>query len=331
MTGGIWIFAEHKDDEFLETSLELICEGKRLADRLKETLNGVLFGHAVTSLAESLALYGVNTVFAADHPSLSAYRPELYTTILAGLTQSHNPVALLFASTAAGQDLATRVAARLRTILAPNCDKFQVSPDGRLLLNRLMYQSKVHATLATLDARPLLATVVPGISKIKKTNPCDGFSVIKADTLNSFVVKPEKIENRRFIQADPKSVDIPNAERIISGGKGVGDEQGFDLITELAEALDASVAGSRAAVDNRWIGRERQIGQSGKTVAPSLMISCGISGAGAHIFGMKETQTLIAINKDKAAPIMKMADLGVIGDLHAILPELIKQIKEQKK
>jgi electron transfer flavoprotein alpha subunit len=176
-----------------------------------------------------------------------------------------------------------------------------------------------------------MATVSPGAAKIKQTAVSEDFKVISLD-LNDFIsIEQEKIRVAGFIKADPKTIDISDAELIVSGGRGAGDKAGFELIEDLADALNAAVAGSRVAVDNQWIGKERQIGQSGKSVSPELMISCGVSGASAHTFGMRETKTLIAVNKDRAAPIMKMADLGVVGDLHEILPELTRRIREMKK
>lgn len=331
MVGGVWVFAEQTDGKITETALELICEGKRLANESKETLAVILFGHQIQPEAHSLLMYGVDIVFAVDHASLASYRAELYAEVLAGLIQEHNPGILLLNSTVLGQDLAPRVAAKRRTSLTTDCDKLQISEDGLLLQTRLMYQNKIHATFASPGAKPQMATVVAGISKIKKTRPSDGFSIISVNPLNYVNPEAEKVKVTRFIKADPKTIDISDADLIVSGGRGVANEQGFQKIRDLADALGAAVAGSRIAADNQWIGRERQIGQSGKTVSPTLMISCGISGASAHIFAMRDTKMLIAINKDKAAPIMKLADLGVAGDLHEILPELIKRLKKNTK
>jgi electron transfer flavoprotein alpha subunit len=329
MIGDIWVFAEQKEGKVTETSQEVICEGKRIADQTKEKLVVVLMGDKIQAEAQSLSRFGVKIVFAADHESLASYRAELYTAILTGLIKEFNPGILLFGSTVVGQDLATRVAAKQRTSLVTDCDKIQITNDGEILQSRLMYQNKVHATFASPGARPLMVTVVQGIAKVKKFSPSDGFSINVVDPLNYFNLDAVRLTPPRFIKA-PKTIDISEADFIVSGGKGAGDEAGFQKIRDLADALGAALAGSRVAVDNHWVGKERQIGQSGKTVSPEVMISCGISGASAHMFGMNDTQTLIAINKDKAAPIMKRADLGITGDLNEILPELIKQLKKRQ-
>ncbi len=331
MNSDVWIFAEHKEGEFLETSLELICEGKRLADLLKAELCIILCGHHIKTLAESLSQYGAKTGFLADHEVLEQYRPDLYTAVLAGLAKDHDPGIFLLASTVVGQDLAPRIAAKLGICMVPNCDKLQISEEGLLLQTRLTHQNKVHVTVACPEVRPQMATVTPGIAKIKKSGVSQGIEIVSIDPTDYIKPEMEKIKITGYIKADPKTIDISDAELIISGGKGVKDEKSFQLIEDLADVLGASIAGSRVAVDNQWVGRDRQIGQSGKTVSPGLMISCGISGASAHTFGMRDTKTLIAINKDKAAPIMKLADLGVVGDLHEILPELIKRLKETTK
>ena len=328
MNNHIWIFAEHKDGELIESSLELICEGRRLADHLKEKLCVIIFGHGTKALAESLSQYGMETICLVDDELCDKYRADIYAAVLAGFAKACGPDILLLSSTAVGQDLAPRVAAKLNTCLASNCDKLQISDEGLLLCIRLAYQNKVHITVVCRDAKPQMATVSPGIAKVKKTSTSPEFNILSIDPVEYMTPEMEKVKITGFIKADPKTIDISDAELIVSGGKGVKNEDGFALIHDLADVLGASVAGSRVAVDNQWIDRIRQIGQSGKTVSPDLMISCGISGASAHTFGMRDTKNLIAINEDKAAPIMKLADLGVVGDLHEILPELIDRLKK---
>ena len=330
MNHHVWVFAEHKDGEVIESSLELICEGRRLAGQLKVKLCVIMLGHHISALAGSISKYGMDTVFVADHELFDGYRPECCTAVLAGLVKAYGPDIFLFSSTVVGQDLAPRVAAKLKTCLASDCDKFQISDEGLLLQIRLAYQNKLHTTVVSPAVKPQMATVTPGIAKVKKTATSPDFKVVPIDPAEYMAPDTERIKKTGFMKADPKTIDISDAQLIVSGGKGVKDENSFTLIHDLADALGASVAGSRVAVDNQWVGKERQIGQSGKTVSPDLMISCGISGASAHTFGMRDTKTLIAINNDKAAPIMKLADLGVVGDLHEILPELIRQLKQHQ-
>ncbi|MBW2623716.1 MAG: electron transfer flavoprotein subunit alpha/FixB family protein [Deltaproteobacteria bacterium] len=328
MTEAVWIFAEQREGELPDSSLELVCEGRRLADAAKGELGVVLFGHRIEGLAEILPPYGADSVFLLDHELFEHYHPDLFTSTLAGLVKAHDPGILLFSATTIGQDLAPRVAARLRTTLVPGCDRLDISDDGSLLQTRLAFQNKVHATITCPGARPQTATLTPGAAKIRKPAAPKETRIIPVEHTDYLKPDSRRVEITGFIKADPRTIDIMDAELIVSGGKGVKDKQSFQLIWDLADALGASVAGSRMAVDNEWIDRERQVGQSGKTVSPDLIISCGISGATAHTFSMRDTKTIIAINEDKAAPIMKMADLAVVGDLHEILPELIKQLKE---
>lgn len=327
MSEAIWVFAELDGQEIYEPSLEVICEAGRLADLGQRKLCVILFGHNIEPLAGSLSQYGADTVYFADHELLESYHPELFTDILTHLARFHTPGILLFASTVTSQDLAPRVAGRLRTTLVPNCDKLDISDDGRLLQTRLIHQNTVHSTMVCPKARIQMATYNPGIAKVRKSSSKKDTEVIRIDRAEYVESFSPQIEFCGFIKADPKTIDIVDAELIVSGGKGAEDGAGFELVRKLAEAMNASVAGSRVAVDNQWISKDRQIGQSGKTVSPEFMISCGVSGANAHIHGMRDTKTLIAINKDKAAPIMKLADLGVVGDMLEILPELIKRLQ----
>jgi len=302
MAESLWIFVEHQDGELLETSLELVSEGKRLADLHQNELCVLLCGHQLESLIKTLSSYGVEMVYLADHEIFEKYHPELFTETVAGLAKAHDPNILLFSSTIRGQDLAPRVAARLRTNLATNCDKLELSDEGMLLQTRLICQNKVHTTIASPGVRPQMATLTPGSTRVRKSPVTKELKTIAVDYGSYHNPDSQKMEMTRFIKADPKMVDISDAVLIISGGKGVQDETGFQLIRDLAEAMEATLAGSRMAVDHQWIDRTRQIGQSGKTVAPDLMISCGISGASAHIIGLRDTKTLIAINKDKQLP-----------------------------
>jgi len=330
LSESVWIFTESKDSELLESSLELICEGRRLADLLEAELFVILFGYQVEALTETMSRYGAETVFLLDHEICEKFHPDLFADILSGLVMVHNPGILLLSATVAGQELAPRVAGKVRKILVPNCDKLEISDEGLLLQTRLTYQNKVHTTVVCPGERPQMVTLKPGIARIKESPVTKEMQIIRVAPTDYIQEESQRVKVIGFIKADPKTIDISDAELIVSGGKGAKDEKGFKLIGDLADVMGASLAGSRVAVDNQWIDRSRQIGQSGKTVSPDLMLSCGISGASAHTFGMRDTKTLVAINKDKAAPIMKLADLGVVGDIHVILPELIQRLKDIK-
>jgi len=327
MHDAVWVFVEHLAGEFPDSSIELVCEGRRLAERLNGDIGILILGHRIEPLADKLSDYGADRAYIVDHEQLDAYHPERYADTIAGMASQHRPRILLFSATTLTEDLAPRTAARLRACLAPRCDKLEISDDGTLLQTRLTHQRKIHTTVTCSDAAIQMATFEPGAGKIRKASRKEDIERIYESYEALRKEASEAIHVSGFIKADPKTIPISDAELIVSGGKGVGSASGFGLIHDLAEAINGSVAGSRVAVDSQWIGRERQIGQSGQTVSPELMISCGVSGANAHTFGMRDTRSLIAVNKDKSAPIMKMADLAVVGDLHEVLPELIQQLK----
>lgn len=327
MSQEIWVYAEQKNGELLESSAEVISEGRRLADQSKAELGVLLLGRRLEGIASTLGRYGADTVYLAEDESWDLGQPEAFTDVLCGLITEHGSAMVLFAATRAGEDLAARVAARLRAGLGSGCDRLQLTPDGVLQLTYLCYQNKVHMTVAYPDSRPQMATIRPGAVKVKTAQNGPPPTLERVDPAAFAAARNDRSTVVRRIKADPKTIDITEAERVVAGGRGVGCGDGFELIAELAGVLGASVAGSRMAVDDGCIGRERQVGQSGKTVSPELMISCGISGASAHTIGLRESRTIIAINKDRNAPMVKIADLGVVGDFHEVAPVLIKQLK----
>ncbi len=333
MDGGIWAFLEIDDGGLPESSLELVCEARRLAERRAGGRAGaVLLGPGAERLAAETARYGAVRAYCGEDDGFSAYRPEAFTAVLAGLARRDAPSAILFAASDVGRDLAPRVAARLGTGLLAGCDRLDIADDGVLTATRLCYGKKVHATVRCPGARPQLATVEPGIAKLRAAAGAAGPVEIVGLLPGDFDAGAgERVRVTGFIAADPKTVDLPDAELIVAGGSGAGGPDGFRLVEELADALGASVGGSRVAVDNGWIARERQIGQSGKTVSPRLLVSCGISGANAHVAGIRDAGTIVAINSDRNAPIHALADLAVVGDLRRILPALAARLREGRE
>lgn len=331
MDGGVWVYAEEKDGELAESSLEVISEGRRLADRGKgERVSVILLSGGAKDLAALPARYGAHRVFWAEEKRFARYLPEVLTGILAGMIGRYDPSIFLFAATDVGKDLAPRIAARVKAGLFPNCDRLERSSDGSLVQTRLTHGRKVHVTALCRNTRPQMATIEPGVVRVKEvpssggTEPPEIVEVRPGDFAGHV---RERVKVIDFIKADPRTVDIADAEMIVAGGKGACERENFRWVSDLAEAIGASVGGSRAAVDAGYIQRDRQIGQSGKTVSPRLMISCGISGANAHVAGMRESRTIVAINTDRHAPILKLADLAVVGDLREILPALIDRLR----
>lgn len=327
MRNTIWIFAETEGDRVCEITLEVLSEAARLAATCDWAVGAVLMGQGVTAAAADLSAHGADRVYIADHAALAVYTPEVYTTVLSGLIDRERPSVFLFGCGARVADLAPRVAARLRTGLLTGVDRLQILDDGTLQATRLCYERKVHTTVACSTARPQMATVEPGVMRISKRPRPEGTSVhvdIDADLADA----RQRIRVLRFIKADPQKMDIVDAPLIVAGGRGAGEGDQFGVVEQLADLMGAAVAGSRVAVDNGCIDRRRQIGQSGKTVSPDLIISCGISGANAHTIGMRGAKTIVAINTDKNAPMIKLADLGVVGDLNEILPALNRLIAD---
>lgn len=331
MDGGVWVYAEEKDGELAESSLEVISEGRRLADQGKgEKVSVALLGGRARDLAAIPALYGAHRVLWAEEDRFARYMPEILTGILTGMIGRYNPAVFLFASTDVGKDLAPRVAARVKACLFPNCVRLERSSDGLLVHTRLTHGRKVQVTAQCRNARPQMATIEPGVGRKRKvslpgeTEPPEIVEVFPGEYGGE---RGERVKVVDFIKADPRTVDISDAERIVAGGKGACEGEGFRMIQGLADAIGASMGCSRAAVDLGCLHRDRQIGQSGKTVSPKLLISCGISGAPAHVVGMRESGTIIAINSDRHAPMLKLADLAVVGDLREILPLLIDRLR----
>lgn len=325
---GIWVLAEQRDSELQEVSLELVSEGRKLADKLKEELSVVLLGHNVAPMVATFGQHGADAVYHADSPHLANYSPELYTDVIANLLKEQRPRLAVCAATSIGRDLGPRLAARLKVGLVSDCVNMSVAEDGSLVLTKPTFGGKTYSNVGCTN-KPQLATVRTGLMEIKKARIPRKPQVteVKAE------LDPGKARCKvvGFIKADPKTVSLTEAEVIVAGGRGVGSKDAFKIIEDLAEALGASVACSRVPVDEGWAPFERQVGQTGKTVTPRLYVACGISGAIYHTMGMKDSKAIIAINTDKNAPILKLADVGVVGDVHAILPELTAQLRELKQ
>lgn len=325
---GVWVFAEQREGELQKVSLELLGEGRRVADKLGVKLTALLLGSNIEGLANTLAKHGADEVLVADDKNLEHYTTDAYTKVICDLANERKPGILFVGATFIGRDLGPRIAARLTTGLTADCTSIDVEVEnGDLLATRPAFGGNLMATIACPEHRPQMATVRPGV-----------FAKIDTDGSNCKIEKVEvKLADRdvrtkvlEIVKSKKDVVDIAEAEFIVSGGRGVGSKENFELIKELAAALDGTVAGSRAAVENGWIDGAYQVGQTGKTVRPKIYIACGISGAIQHVAGMQDSDLIIAVNKDDSAPIMKIADYAIVGDLVKVVPELIAQVKEFK-
>ena len=325
---GVWVFAEQREGELQKVSLELLGEGRTVADKLGVKLTAVLLGSNIEGLAKTLAQHGADEVLVADDKNLEHYTTDAYTKVICDLASERKPGILFVGATFIGRDLGPRIAARLTTGLTADCTSIDVDVEnGDLLATRPAFGGNLMATIACPEHRPQMATVRPGV-----------FAKINTDGSNCKIEKVEvkladsdvRTKVLEIIKAKKDIVDIAEADFIVSGGRGVGNKENFQLLKELADALGGTVAGSRAAVEKGWIDGAYQVGQTGKTVRPQIYIACGISGAIQHVAGMQDSDLIIAVNKDDSAPIMKIADYAIVGDLNKVVPELIAQIKAKK-
>ncbi len=322
---GVWVFAEQRHGELQKVSLEILGESRRLANELGVKLTAVLLGNNIGHLANRLGEYGADEVLVADHAELENYTTDGYTKVLCDLVNYKKPGIFFIGATFIGRDLGPRVAARLRTGLTADCTSLAVEVEnGALLATRPAFGGNIMATIACPEHRPQMATVRPGVfSRLTEKN--------YDFTVENVEVKLEASDIRttilEIVKANKEVVDISEAKVIVSGGRGVGSKENFSLLQELADAFGGVVGGSRGAVDKGWIERDYQVGQTGKTVRPSIYIACGISGAIQHVAGMQESDMIIAINKDETAPIMKVADYAIVGDLNKVIPEMISELK----
>jgi len=325
---GVLVFGEQRESKIEPVVYELIGKGRELADKLGEELSCVILGYNMREQAQDLISYGVDKVYLYDHPLLEIFRDDPYTDLIVDLVNKVKPNIFLIGATFIGRSLAPRIASRLKTGLTADCTGLEIDPESKLLLQtRPAFGGNVMATIICKNRRPQMATVRYKIMKRAEKVPGYEGEVV------TLQFDPEKVRDRvkvkKFVKEEA-GVSLTEAEIIVSGGKGLGGPEGFKLMQELADLLGGAVGASRIAVDEGWISYPHQVGLSGKTVRPKLYIACGISGSVQHLAGMGGSDVIIAINKDPSAPIFKIADIGIVGDLYEIVPKLISKIKEVK-
>jgi electron transfer flavoprotein alpha subunit len=321
MGNNVLVFAEQRDGVLKKVAFEMLGAGADLAATLGGSAEAALLGSDLDGLADTLAHYGATTVHVADDDSLSIYSSEGYTNALGALVDQVEPAIILIGATAMGTDLAPRLAARLGVGLATDCTALEID-EGRLLATRPIFAGKALARVK-LNGTPQLATVRPNV-----------LAAPEPDAALTATVKTvaASADDVRAVVADiagmgEGEIDVAEADIIVSGGRGVGGPEGFAPVRSLAKTLRAAVGASRAAVDAGWIEHAHQVGQTGKTVTPNLYIACGISGAIQHLAGMKTSKVIVAVNKDPEAPIFKLANYGIVGDLFQVVPLLEKELQ----
>lgn len=322
---GILVFAEQREGIIQNVAFELIGKARDLADQINEQVTAILCGYQVKGLSDQLIHAGADRVLVVDDPNLKDYLTEQYAQAVYHIITVYKPEIVLFGATTIGRDLAPRLSARLRTGLTADCTSLEIGEDRNLMMTRPAFGGNLMATILCDQNRPQMSTVRPGVMRRKADD--------KTRTGEVEEVKVPFDERRFKVRLVSKKhetknmVDITEASVLVSGGRGVGTDGGFDKLKALAQTIKAEVSSSRAMVDAGIIGHERQVGQTGKTVRPDIYFACGISGAIQHLAGMEESEYIIAINKDKFAPIFQVADLGIVGDLHKVLPVLTERLK----
>ena len=334
---GVYVFAQQVDNELSGIAFELLGKAKDLAKDLDTDVTAVLVGSDVKGLVDDLAKYGADKVIVVDDPELKEYRTEPYTHALASVINEYKPEIMLVGATAIGRDLGPRVSARVQTGLTADCTKLEIGDyplvaipnqeqkHKQLLMTRPAFGGNTIATIACPNNRPQMATVRPGV--MQKIAPRTGFKPEVVEWKAPLEKNNCYVEIEKVVKEVSTVADISAAKILVSGGRGVGSKENFKLLEDLAEVLGGTVSCSRAVVDNGWLPKELQVGQTGKTVRPHVYFAIGISGAIQHVAGMEESDIIIAINKDETAPIFDVADYGIVGDLNKIVPLLTDKIK----
>lgn len=320
---GIWVFAEQRDGKLMPVVLELLGEARKLADGVGTEVSAVLCGENVEGLCADLFAYGADKVYLADAPELKNYTTDGYAKVIDEAIKMYKPEIVMYGATHIGRDLGPALAVKSGTGLTADCTQLELpAEDRQFRMTRPAFGGNLMATIMCPHHRPQMSTVRPGVMK-KLENPQAGKQgeIVKLNV--SFAEGDIRTKVLEIVKTAKDAVSLTDAKVIVAGGMGVGSAEGFKLLEELAEKLGGIVAASRAAVDAGWIDKSRQVGQTGTTVKPQIYIACGISGAIQHIAGMQDSDYIIAINNNEAAPIFEVADYGMVGDLHKVIPELI--------
>ena len=338
---GVYVYAQQVDNEIGGIAYELLGKAKELAAPLNTDVTAVLIGHNVKGLADSLAEYGADRVIVVDDPELEVYRTEPYAHALASVINQYKPEIVLVGATAIGRDLGPTVSARVATGLTADCTQLDIGDfplvaipgkedqqkHNQLLMTRPAFGGNTIATIACPDNRPQMATVRPGV--MQKIEPIKGAKAVIEEYNPGFTPDNRYVTIKEIVKAVSNTVDIMDANILVSGGCGVGSPENFKILEDLAEVLGGTVSCSRAVVDSGWKPKDLQVGQTGKTVRPNVYFAIGISGAIQHVAGMEEADIIVAINKDEDAPIFDVADYGVVGDLNKIVPALTESLKAE--
>jgi electron transfer flavoprotein alpha subunit len=327
---GVWIFVEQTEGEPHKVSWELLGKGAELAKALKVELCAVVIGHEVEHLCKESFAYGAEKVYLLDAPVFKHYRTETYLRGIYYLVDKYKPEVVLMGATGLGRDLAGAVATRLQTGLTADCTGLAIDDKRNLMQTRPAFGGNIMATIMCDKFRPQMATVRPHVMAMPEYNPLmTGVVVRETCAINEDDILTKVIEILRH-KSGKSTIDIAGAEFIVSGGRGMMGPDNFAMLQELADELGGVVGASRSAVDAGWMPADRQVGQTGKTVRPKIYVACGISGAIQHLVGMQDSDVIIAINRERDAPIFQVATYGIVGDVLKIVPAITRRLREVK-
>ncbi len=327
---GVWVFSEHTEGKPAEVSWELLGVGGDLAKARNVELCSVVIGEKVEHLCKEAFTYGASKAYLVDDPVFHYYRTESYYKAFCHLIEKYKPEIVLIGATGLGRDLAGAIATKLQTGLTADCTGLAIDDKGYLLQTRPAFGGNIMATILTEFTRPQMSTVRPHVMPMPAKDPSHTGAIIR----ETVPIKEQDIAAKVLeIIGDKQldSVDVAAADIIVSGGRGMCNTENYKILQELADELGGVVACSRAAVEAGWMPLERQVGQTGKTVRPKIYIAAGISGAIQHLVGMQDSDTIIAINRDKNAPIFEVATYGIVGDLFQVVPAITAYVREKRK
>lgn len=324
---GVLVFAEQRDNRIEGVTFELLSKARELADKRNTFVMAAVLGKNLSENCETLIKRGADKVIAADSDKLENFMDTTYSNVLSDIILKYKPEIVLAGSTTLGRSLLPRVAAKLKTGLTADCTELDIDPsDGKLLQTRPAAGGSIMATIVTPNSRPQMSTVRHKVFKETEEDSS------RKGAVESFDVKDEHIDARMkylgFRKDESQTVNLSDADIIVSGGRGLKQPENFKLVHQLADALGGAVGASRPVIDDGWMPFSHQVGQTGKTVSPKIYVALGISGAIQHIAGMKSSDVIIAVNRDENAPIFQIADYGIVGDLFEVVPILLEKLKE---
>jgi len=325
---GVWVIIEYTNGKIAPVAWELLGEGRKLANTIGCELCGVITGHMVDSVIPEAFAYGAEKVYVIDHPVLKDYRTEPYAEAITSLVKKYQPEIILMGATSMGRDVFPAVATKMKTGLTADCTVLGIDPETKLLLQtRPAFGGNIMATIMCRTSRPQMSTVRPRVMAMpERVKGREGELVREEFSFNESDFRTKVLE---FITSDAKSAFLDKAEIIVAVGLGLGAKRNLALAEDLAEALGATLAGSRGAVEAGWLTHDQQVGQSGITVRPKVYIAIGISGAIQHLVGMETSDFIIAINNDPEASILKVANYGIVGDLFQIVPAMTAEFRKR--